>query len=292
MFALIENLECHYGMEIRRYESKNFSKFKTLNTIEQFCEIKNPQDAIDAFSYAKKNNLPTFVLGAGSNVFFKNIVVKTFVLSNSLPHSIEALDENLVKVSSSTPLITLLRWTYARNLDAPYYLSSAPCQVGGAIAMNAGTGTKENLSIFDFLEEIEFVKDAEIVKKKKSEIKFAYRHTEFLDASDVFILSATFKFETKNFDANPIKVRLDWANENQDLKSNNCGSLCYKYNAKIMKFCRWLFKRLPAGISPKKLNWAVNKSYHPFWLRLFLNTLVFMHKILRKEIKLEVKIVE
>lgn len=278
------------NLEIKEYCGKKLSCFRTFNRAKFYADIRSENDAIDAFELAKKKGLSPFVLGAGSNVFFKNSNIKSFVLKNALEKKIENLGGGRFRVSSSVRMLELLKTLYGENLDAFYYLASAPCEIGGAIAMNAGTGPKEAKCIFDFIESVRFVEDGKAVEKPAEEIAHSHRSCEL--SRNAFIVSAVFKFPPKRFDADPIKARLEWAKENQDLSVPNCGSLCNKYNARLMKIARAIFRPFPAGMSKKKLNWTFNKSANPVYLRAFLFTLRLLHKICRKELKFEIKMVD
>ena len=186
-------------------------------------------------------------------------------------------------------MMELLKFAYSQSRAACYYLASAPCEVGGAIAMNAGTGPREGKAVFDFLESVEYVSDGVVIEKSAAEISHSHRHTEL--SENAFIVSAVFKLPKTELDGDPIKARLDWAKKNQDLSVPNCGSLCNKYNAALMKLTRALFRPFPAGMSQKKLNWTYNKADNPVYLRAFLFTLKLLHRLCRKELKFEIKIV-
>ncbi len=282
-----------YALKISEYISDNLSRFRTLNTARHFCAAHSPEDAAAAFDFARKNSLKTFVLGGGSNVFFKNKNIKSLVLKNELPCGLKDLGGGKVEISSSSSVMSLLKFAYKNGYDAPYYLASAPCQIGGAIAMNAGTGPSEGKYISDYLVSVRVLENGAICERKKNEISFSHRHSEFLDEGrNAFIISAVFSLPRKDFDSDPIAARLKWAEENQDLRSHNCGSLCNAYDARLMRFARALFSAAPAGLSRKKLNWAVNNSKNPFWLNIFLKTLGFLHFICGKKLKFEIRIVD
>ena len=277
--------------EIKPYEGKALSRFRTFNKAALFSEIKSASDASEAFRFAEKSGLKAFVLGGGSNVFFRHSEIKSYILKNALEPSIKDMGADLFEVSSSVRMIDLLKFLYKEGRDGPYYLASAPCQIGGAIAMNAGSGPREKRYVFDFLKSVKFARADGIFEKDKSAIFHAHRRSEF-SGTDSLIVSAVFKFPKRQFFADPIKERLDWAKKNQDLSVPNCGSLCNKYDARLMKIARFIFSPFPAGMSKKKLNWAYNKAGNPIFLRMFLWTLKTLHKIFGKEIKFEIKFVD
>lgn len=277
-------------MQVGSYRGRGLSRFRTLNTAAFYVEIKDKSDIEEAFEAARERGLKVFVLGGGSNVFFENSEIKSAVIKNSLPAKIEHLGGDLYRVSSGLEMMQLLNFALKNSLDCCYYLASAPCQVGGAIAMNAGSGIKDGLSVSDFVESVEYFDGKRIIEAPKSDIDFGFRHTTFLE-KETFIISAVLRLPRKKIDGNPIRERLEWARKNQDLESNNCGSLCDKYYAPILKLARMLFKFAPAGLSEKKLNWAVNKSDNPVWLKSLLRLISLLHSMLGKALKFEIRIV-
>ncbi len=277
-------------MEIEKYRGCSLSKFKTFNSSDSFIRIRSESDIEQAFEVSKKRKQKLFVLGGGSNVFFKNTKIKSLILKNELPQKIEEIGEDLFEVSSSTEMMQLLNYAFKSSRNCCYYLASAPCQVGGAIAMNAGSGPKQAMYISDFIDSVKFFDGEKITTKNKNEIFFGHRKSEFLK-NDCFIISTILRLPKIEMKDNPIVERLLWAKENQDLTEANCGSLCNKYNASILRFVQILSKILPAGISQKKLNWAINKAQNPLWLRSIFALIRILHKLFGKELKFEIRIV-
>ena len=148
-----------------------------------------------------------------------------------------------------------------------------------------------NKSIFDFIESVKFVRGSAIEQKPASGISRAFRRTEFTEGN-TFILSAILRLPVAEISGNPIAERLEWAKKNQDLSLPNCGSLCDKYNARILSFLRFIYWPFPAGLSKKKLNWGQNRSRNPFYFRTLLNSAKFLHAIFAKELEFEIKIVD
>ena len=280
-------------MTVEKYRGRGLSKYRTYNVAEKYIEAKSAEDVREGLEYARANSLPLFILGAGSNVFFQNYRIKTLILKNALPKTVINIRGDLFEVSSSEAMLSLLKRMYLEGRDAPYYLASAPCEIGGAIAMNAGSGLKEGLSISDFIESVKYVDaDGKVREKNKGELNFSYRKSDFLSGEFKFIISAKFIFPKREFSENPIEARMDWARKNQDLSAPNCGSLCGRYDANIMKIVRFATSFLPAGLSPKKLNWAYNRAENPFYLRVVFKLIKFLHKLFGRELKFEVRIVE
>ena len=277
--------------ETREYRGNGLSKFRTFHRVPLYAEIKSPDQAVEAFIYARERGLSPFVLGAGSNVFFKNSRVKSLVLKTALPPEIRDMGNGAFEVSASATMADLLKRLYREGRDGPYYLASAPCQIGGAVAMNAGSGPREGKSISDFLKSVTLADADGIRTISKGELEPSYRRTRLLERR-AFIVSAVFEFPERRFDCDPIKERMEWAVRHQDLSAPNCGSVCNKYDARIMRFTRLLFRPFKAGMSAKKLNWAYNRAKGPATLKAFFWVLKFLHKLFGKELKFEIRMVD
>ena len=276
--------------QIKKYSGKTLSRFAVRYEADNFFAVRSEAEAIEALKLAKASGLETVCLGGGSNVFFASKKIKSFVLKNEIPAEVEYLGGDRFRVSSSVPMIKLLRGIHSLGRDCFYYLASAPCQIGGAVAMNAGSGPKEGLSISDVIESVDAADENSVKTYAKSELGFGYRNSIFLREPTRFITSAVFVFPRRKMRTNPITERLEWARTNQDLGVPNCGSLCNKYNAGILKFVRAAFKFCPAGLSKKKLNWAYNLSENPIWLAAMLKLIKVLHKFAGKELKFELRI--
>ncbi|MFR6032639.1 MAG: hypothetical protein ACLUKN_05355 [Bacilli bacterium] len=100
-------------------------------------------------------------------MFFKNTRIKSFILRNKLPKEIKYLGGDRFEISSSVSMIELLKYMYAQSRECCYYLASAPCQVGGAIAMNA-VGHRGNRTISDYIESVSFVEGVRGIFQEKA----------------------------------------------------------------------------------------------------------------------------
>ena len=113
-------------LDVFQKEGVMFSTLRTHNKIPYYAEIKSPTDFAEAVNYAKDKNLNYFILGGGSNVFFENEIVETFVLKNKLPYELTELGDDRYYVSSSVRIMDLLKYALSNSLDAPYFLASLP----------------------------------------------------------------------------------------------------------------------------------------------------------------------
>lgn len=138
---------------------------------------------------AKEHGERYFVLGKGSNVLFGDKGYNGLVISTENINGISCSGET-VKVFCGQSLASLINFAKARSLSGMEKLFGIPASVGGAIAMNAGAF---GVSVSDYIDTVETIKNGKLVKYYKNECRFGYRKSRFL-TSDEVITSATFRF--------------------------------------------------------------------------------------------------
>lgn len=270
-------------------KNKKLSLYRTEHEVPFYREISSEQDAIYAIKDAQNSRLNVYILGNGSNTFFENRVIRSAILKNSFPRIIEPLPENKFYISSSVLVSEVLKYCYKLQLDCFYYLASVPAEIGGALAMNAGQGRAfGGESIMNFVEEIRFIQNGKIIVKKPEELAVSYRSTIFTGQTDLFILGATFNFSpVAPFQENPIKARIEWAKEKQDLSKPNCGTVFKVADGRIMSRLRGI-RLFGASFSKKTNNWIVNQSKSPLGIKLLMYIVIILHRILLKKCEAEV----
>lgn len=275
-------------LDVFQKEGVMFSTLRTHNKIPYYAEIKSPTDFAEAVNYAKDKNLNYFILGGGSNVFFENEIVETFVLKNKLPYELTELGDDRYYVSSSVRIMDLLKYALSNSLDAPYFLASLPAEVGGILAMNAGGGMDS--CVYNYVESVKFVDDkGEIFELKTDDLNVSYRNTIFLQSGNKYILGATFRFPKTDLKGkNPIMDRINFAKKYQDLSAPNVGCFygpsCNRY---ILFICWKIFRFGKARFSKKEKYWLLNSEKNPKHMRHLVNFVKFLHKLFRVRYKPE-----
>ena len=279
--------------DIVSLESKRLSLYRTKNKFESFCEIRSHEDFQKLRTEAKSRDLDVFFLGNGSNTFFSKCKIKTLVAKNRLPKKIEHLEGDLFFVSSSVLVSELLKYCYDAGRDSFFYLASVPAEVGGALAMNAGQGRAvANQSVMDFVEEVHYLSADGMQTAKPCDLGVGYRTTMFTGKSEYLIAGAVFRFPSRNFEGiNPIKERIAWAKEHQELAVPNCGTVFKACDRRIIYRLRGLSIR-GAMFSKKTDNWISNRSENPQGLLWLLRLTRWLHSLMFKRCETEIIIVE
>lgn len=194
---------------------KNYTTFKIGGPAKYFFVAKNKEELISAISAAKKNHLPFFILGGGSNLLVSDKGFNGLVVKFGQP----------------------LSWYVSKGLE---WAAGIPGTIQGGVYGNAGAFGK---SMKDIIESVE-VFDAETGKIKifkNKDCRFSYRNSIFRKKKKLIILSVRIKqqvsegsedgeedkvlFAPKKVNAKKIKQYLDYKKQTQPLNFPSAGSV-------------------------------------------------------------------
>ena len=169
----------------------NYSWFNLGGNAEYFFKAKDKKQLIDFLREAKKKNLRTTILGAGSNTLFRDNGVKGAVikLGNEFSH-IKLVNKNILEVGAATLDRKVANYAKENNVGDLEFLSCIPGSVGGAIMMNSGCYKNDISKVLLSIQAIS-KKKLSVIEIKKEDIKFSYRGTNLSD--DLIIISAKLK---------------------------------------------------------------------------------------------------
>ena len=201
-------------------DTKIYFKPNTLQELVEFLKL-----------YKKEEKL--FVLGAGSNVLFKDDLFEGAVIKLSKNFSrISLLNENTIIAGSGALDKTLSKFALENSLSGFEFLSCIPGSIGGGIRMNSGCFEREFKDILISVQAVNRL--GEILTIPAKEIVFDYRSCD-LD-KDLIFLSATFKgnikkkdeikkeinnLKTKKEKAQPTKIKTGGSTFKNPIKQTN-----------------------------------------------------------------------
>ena len=197
--SLKNNLSEKIGDNLRENVSlSNYSWFNLGGNAEYFYKAKNLNELINFLDVAKKENLKTIILGAGSNTLFRDNGVKGAVIKLIQDFSfIKIQNKNILHVGAATLDRKVANFAKENNLGNLEFLSCIPGSIGGAIIMNSGCYDNDISKVLVSLTAINKNNLSEIEIKRK-DIKFYYRGTNLSD--DLIIISAKFKGQIEDKD--------------------------------------------------------------------------------------------
>ena len=169
----------------------NYSWFNLGGNAEFFFKPSNKDQLIEFLAEAKKNNLKITILGAGSNILFRDNGVKGVVIKLGSDFSyIKLINKETLEVGAATLDRKVANFAKDNNLSNFEFLSCIPGSIGGAVIMNSGCYENDISKILLSIQVIDIInfKEKEV---KKEDIKFLYRGTNL--SKNFIIISAKFK---------------------------------------------------------------------------------------------------
>ncbi len=219
-------------------------------------------------AWSRKNRLPVFVLGAGSNILVRDKGLRGLVISLSrsfgqIRLENDGKDNVELYVEAGVGLPRLVDYTKEEGLTGAEVLSGIPGNLGGALMMNAGT---KDGDISQLVLSVTFLdKEGKLKTWSKEEITYSYRESHF--PKGAVLLSARLKFAKRSSELIQGKIQeyREYRLETQPLNVPSLGSV-FKNPEK--KFAGNLIEETGlknvrvggARISPKHGNWIVNEG--------------------------------
>ena len=169
----------------------NYSWFNLGGNAEYFYKAKDKNQLIEFLKEAKNKNLKTTIIGAGSNILFRDKGVEGAVIKLGKYFSfIKLVNKNILEVGAATLDRKVANFAKDNNLSNFEFLSCIPGSIGGAITMNSGCYDSDISQVLLSLKAIHR-KELSEIEIKKEDIKFLYRGNNLSD--DLIFISAKLK---------------------------------------------------------------------------------------------------
>jgi UDP-N-acetylmuramate dehydrogenase len=231
---------------------KNYTSFRIGGPAKYFLIAQKKEDLIEALKLAKKENIPFFILGGGSNLLINSKGFKGLVIKNAISGSM--VENFKVTLQAGSELKDFVKLTEMKSFKGMEWAAGIPGTIGGALYGNAGAFGS---SMSDLVESVEVLnsKTLEVKNFSKKDCHFSNKESIFKHKKELIILSAIFNFDfLKNLQnkekkpqtteiKNKIKKYLNYRKENQPFKFSSAGCMFKNKNTKIRN--RKLIKEFP-----------------------------------------------
>jgi len=178
------------------YSLKKLNWFNIGGSTKVYFKPNTLQDLIN-FLKLCKDEKNFFVLGAGSNVLFKDDIFDGIVVKLNKNFSrISLLNENTIIAGSGVLDKSLSEFAAENSLGGFEFLSCIPGTIGGGIRMNSGCFGREFKDILISVQAIN--RSGEVLTIPSKDIIFDYRSCNL--PKDLTFLSASFKGNKKKKD--------------------------------------------------------------------------------------------
>lgn len=169
-----------WAREIVNLLPVNFSEITTFHIggkIKKYFGVNNVEEVRGAVAFAKKNNLPVFIIGGGSDILandkeFNGVVIKY------LGKDISYLGDGMVKAEAGAKWDEMVAFAVDRNLQGIECLTGIPGTVGAAPIQNIGAYGQELKNTFVSLTAFDIDKN-KFVEFENKDCNFGYRESIF-----------------------------------------------------------------------------------------------------------------
>lgn len=260
---------------------KKYNTYRIDAKARYLAHISSIQGLVLLIKELKKETIPYFVIGGGSNLilddYFDGVILKLEGLNNI------TINDNKVTAEAGVMLGKLSCETINNSLTGFEWAMNIPGSVGGSLVQNAGA---YNSDMFENLESIKVLNsNYEIVVMNKEEFVYGYRHTNIKEL-DLIVIEATFILERGNKEESKALVldRNKRRQEAQPLNMPSAGSVFRNpegdYAGRLIEEAGLKGKEIGgAQVSLKHANFIVNTG------NATSNDIKNLIKLIKKEVK-------
>lgn len=261
----LENIISKDKIKTNEDMSKHTS-FKTGGKADYYIKAENKEEISNIVKFSKKNKIPLYIIGNGSNVLVSDNGIRGIVLKIDL-HGIEIEEQAegiVVTVAAGEKVMSLAQKLLQNSITGFEELSGIPGTIGGAVKMNAGAHGREMKDIV--LSTTYMNEDGKIYELTNEEQEFTYRHSTFFEHK--YIILET-KLLLQKGDSKQIEEKMNeflgWRKDKQPLEFPSAGSTFKRGNnfitAKLIDDCGLKGYSIGgAQISEKHAGFIINKG--------------------------------
>ena len=256
-----------FGNNLKENENlSNYSWFNLGGKAEYFFKAEDKKQLIYFLKEIKSHNLRTTIVGAGSNILFRDNGVKGAVIKLGKNFSYtKIIGKNIIEAGGATLDKKIADFAKNNNLGNLEFLSCIPGSIGGGIIMNSGCYENDISKVLLSIIAIDKSNFKEI-EIKKEDINFSYRGTDLSKNLIITAVKLRGKVGIKEEIEKKQKYLINKKKLDQPSQIKTCGST-FKNISKNKK--AWMlikkaecenFKEGDAMISNKHCNFFVNNG--------------------------------
>ena len=202
-YDILKNIVSEQDILTKEY-MKNHTSFKIGGSADFLVTPRTVDQIKNLIITLKKENIPVFIMGNGSNLLVSDKGIRGVVIKLSKNFSSFSISGDEVTAQSGILLSTLSKSIVNESLSGFEFASGIPGTIGGAVTMNAGAYDSEMKNIVE--EVVAMDMDGNIRTFTNQEMNFRYRKSRVTDETLV-VLEAKLKLEKGNIE--DIKAKID-----------------------------------------------------------------------------------
>lgn len=173
----------------RDYPLAKLTTFRVGGKAEFFCKPRNYKEITEAFDFAKRNRLKTFILGGGANLLISDKGIKGVVISTRRLRKFSFTDETTLRAGSGLSIRKLNKILIKKGFSGLEFSCGLPGTLGGAVFMNARCYSRE---FSDVIKEVTVINEKmELEILRINDINYSYKESVFMKRENLFILDVT-----------------------------------------------------------------------------------------------------
>ena len=258
----IEQLRAICKSVLENISLRSLTTFKIGGTARFVAYPQDFTELTNLLDYLKRENMPYFILGAGSNVLACDEDYEGIIICTRKLNEIKKISPCRIKVGTGAMMSNIVRFCSELGLTGLEWAVNIPGTIGGAVVMNAGAFGGQ---ISNVIESVTFIQNGEIKTLPKSQLFFEYRHSLFTNEKNCVIINAILKLKKDSAEDVALRVR-DYTirrASNQNVGYASAGSVFKRTNsvppAKLIEDCGLKGLRIgDAIVSPVHSGFIVN----------------------------------
>lgn len=163
--------------------------FRVGGEAKYFVEVSSEDELLEAVRFGKRENLPIFVLGGGSNVLISDKGFPGLAILVRIK-GIEISGTGMLRASAGEGWDEVVEVSVKRDLAGVECLSGVPGFVGGAVVQNIGCYGQTLGDVIVSVRALD-IRIEEFKEFRKEECRFAYRSSFFKNNPDFVVTRAT-----------------------------------------------------------------------------------------------------
>ena len=233
---------------------KDKNTFRVGGLARYYSFVNSRKELEETLLFAKKEKLPVFVIGEGSNLLISDNVFEGVVIKLNLKEVKK--EGNFFRVQAGVLLRELVLKAKEFNLGGLEWAVGIPGTLGGAIFGNAGA---HKHSISELIKEVEVFDGEKTKTLKKEACEFDYRESVFKKNPNFIILSAILELKEGVSE----ELMKEYLAKRKLVKGFSIGSIFKNpeghFAGKLIEDCGLKGKRIgDAMISEEHANWIIN----------------------------------
>ena len=193
----IEQLRAICKSVLENISLRSLTTFKIGGTARFVAYPQDFTELTNLLDYLKRENMPYFILGAGSNVLACDEDYEGIIICTRKLNEIKKISPCRIKVGAGAMMSNIVRFCSELGLTGLEWAVNIPGTIGGAVVMNAGAFGGQ---ISNVVESVTVFSESGTEVLGRAKLFFDYRHSVFTNSKNCVIMEVVLKLKKGSID--------------------------------------------------------------------------------------------